>query len=203
MISGAKLSDVDARCAAAKNVSKLAFVADRISGGILDRSLAGREWCRIVGGCYGHPDHADRSAFTSLRDAINDLFVDKEENESLKEGGDGDERGAQDEIDKSMSKAADLEATPDGDDSRSKSADNVRWPCIDCEKAVCSGCRWCTDCLSGRGMYWCEGCRLAASVDDSESAGNEDLRSFCRRKTVCPGRRIKCSKLNYTCPDTG
>ena len=89
--SGAKLSNVDDRDAAVKDVFKLAFVADRINGGILDRSVVIEEWYRTAGAHWGRswpvPYYADRSAFTSFRDAINDLFVSKERNESLGEGG--------------------------------------------------------------------------------------------------------------------
>ena len=69
-----KLSNVDSRYAAVKDVFKLAFVADRISGGILSSNVVIEEWCRIVGANWGSawpvPYYADRSAFTSFRDAI-------------------------------------------------------------------------------------------------------------------------------------
>mmetsp|Transcript_19107 Transcript_19107/g.43305 ORF Transcript_19107/g.43305 Transcript_19107/m.43305 type:complete len:167 (+) Transcript_19107:103-603(+) len=63
--------------------SKLAFVAYRINGGVLDKKLAEKEWLCFVGGWGGVPPEAfcaEKKAFTSFRDAINDLFVDDEEN---------------------------------------------------------------------------------------------------------------------------
>ena len=53
-------------------------------------------------------------------DAINDLCVGKEENESLGEDGEGD-----DGADKPKSRAADLEGTLGDDDPDSKGAGNV------------------------------------------------------------------------------
>ena len=47
-----KLSNVDSRYAAVKDVFKLAFVADRISGGIRSSNVVIEEWCRIVGANY-------------------------------------------------------------------------------------------------------------------------------------------------------
>ena len=63
--------------------SKLAFVAYRINGGVLDKKLAEKEWLCFVGGWGGVPPEAfcaEKKDFTSFRDAINDLFVDDEEN---------------------------------------------------------------------------------------------------------------------------
>ena len=112
-----------------------------------------------------------------------------------------DEGGS--EADEIKSKAPSLESTPDEGSGRESAGKELR-PCIACGKAACSGCKRCTGCLSDRGDCECEGCQMAASVDDSEDASHKDLRCCCRRKTVCPGRRCtKCSKLNYTCPHTG
>ena len=58
-----------------EDVFKLAFVAHRINGGILDKKLSGKEWrCFVGDACY-----TDKKALTSFRDAINDLLVDDEE----------------------------------------------------------------------------------------------------------------------------
>jgi len=69
-----KYSKVDSRYAVVEDVIKLAFVADRINGGVLSRGVVVEEWCRIVGANWGtwpaSPRYADRSAFTSFRDAI-------------------------------------------------------------------------------------------------------------------------------------
>ena len=55
------------------------------------------------------PCRADKRTFTIFRGAVNDLFVDEEENESLKEDDEGDDEG-DDEVDKPKFEVANLES---------------------------------------------------------------------------------------------
>ena len=58
-----------------EGVFRLAFVAYRINGGILDKKRAEEGWDFCVGS-----DYANEKTFADFRIAINDLFVEDEEN---------------------------------------------------------------------------------------------------------------------------
>ena len=74
------------------------------------QEAAKEEWCHIFGSHVGIPCRADKRAFASFRDAINDLFFDdEEESGSLKEDGEGDDEG-DDEVGKLKSEVPNLES---------------------------------------------------------------------------------------------